>query len=96
MTRFGILTLLICGLDNGGHFTRMISGLELMATAGLILPHLTGILPWLTPVAAIGCALLLIGAIITHIRYGEGVMVNVVLLLLSLFVAYGRFVLLSA
>ena len=76
---------------------KAIGTLEIMATLGLILPQLTSILPWLTPVAAIGCALLMIGATITHIRRNEkSFIVTVVFLLLALFVAYGRFVLVPA
>jgi hypothetical protein len=59
---------------------------------GLILPLLTGILPWLTPVAAAGLVLTMLGAMATHIRRHENQMlvVNLVLLSLAAFVAYGR------
>lgn len=69
--------------------------LEALGAIGLILPPVTGILPWLAPVAAIGLVLTMIGAAITHQRRGEGSMIgiNIVLLLLAAFVAYGRFVL---
>jgi len=68
--------------------------LEALAAVGLILPFLTGILPVLTPLAAAGLILTMIGAIITHIRRGESPMsvINLVLLVLAAFVAYGRFV----
>jgi uncharacterized membrane protein YphA (DoxX/SURF4 family) len=68
--------------------------LELLGAIGLILPLLTGILPWLTPLAAVGLVLTMIGAIVTHLRRGESQMavVNLVLLALAAFVAYGRFV----
>ena len=73
---------------------RAIGVLEILAAIGLILPAVTGIWPWLTPVAAIGLVLTMIGAMITHVRRGEfpGIGANVVLLLLALFVVYGRFV----
>lgn len=73
---------------------RMIGVLEFLAGVGLILPMLTNILPILTPLAAVGLVLTMIGAMITHVRRGENSMlvVNGVLLLLALFVAYGRFV----
>ena len=66
---------------------------EILGAIGLILPGLTGILPWLTPLAAVGLALTMIGAIFTHYRREEYNLIigNVILLLLSLFVAYGRF-----
>lgn len=45
---------------------------ELLAAAGLILPAVTGILRWLTPVAAAGLVALMIGAAIWHVpREGE-------------------------
>lgn len=71
-----------------------IGALEALAGIGLILPWLTGILPVLTPLAAVGLVLTMVGAIITHIRRGEAPMVavNLVLLVLAAFVAYGRFV----
>ncbi len=73
---------------------RLIGILEVLAAIGLILPAVTGILPWLTPVAAIGLVLTMIGAMIVHIRLGEGshIAPNIVLLLLAVFVVVGRFV----
>ncbi|MDQ5853545.1 MAG: DoxX family protein [Chloroflexota bacterium] len=67
--------------------------LEVLGAIGLILPRLTGILPWLTPLAAIGLVLTMLGAIVTHLRRHENQMIvaNVVLLALAAFVAYGRF-----
>lgn len=69
--------------------------LEILGAIGLILPPVIGILPWLVPVAAIGLALTMIGAIIVHLRRGEYMMivVNIILLAMAVFVAYGRFVL---
>lgn len=68
--------------------------LEILGATGLILPGLTGILPWLTPLAAAGLALTMIGAMIVHYRRKEygNIIGNVVLFALSVFVAYGRFV----
>jgi len=74
---------------------RTIGGLEALGAAGLVLPPLTGILPLLSPIAALGLALTMVGAMITHARRGDGaasLIVNAVLLILALFVAYGRFV----
>ena len=73
---------------------RVIGVLEILGAIGLILPAVTGIWPWLTPVAAIGLVLTMVGAMITHGRHGEfpNMGTNVVLLLLALFVVYGRFV----
>lgn len=72
---------------------RLIGILEILAAIGLILPAVTGILPWLTPVAAAGLVLTMIGAIIVHTRIGESSRVapNIVLLLLAAFIVVGRF-----
>ena len=74
---------------------KAIGVLEVLGAIGLILPRLTGILPWLTPLAALGLALTMLGAMATHFRRNEYPMLgfNLALLLLSAFVAYGRFAL---
>jgi uncharacterized membrane protein YphA (DoxX/SURF4 family) len=73
---------------------RIIGTLEFLAAVGLIVPALTGILPWLTPLAAVGLILTMIGAALLHIRIGESsvIVVNFVLLAIAAFIAYGRFV----
>lgn len=65
---------------------------ELLGSAGLVLPWLTGILPWLTPLAAVGLALIMLLAIGAHLRLGDRMVsfVNVILLALTLFIGYGR------
>jgi len=67
--------------------------LEVLAAVGLILPGLTGIAPILVPLSATGLALLMVGAIITHVRRKETplAIVNVVLLALAVVEAWGRF-----
>lgn len=74
---------------------KVIGTLEILGALGLILPGLTGILPILTPLAALGLAATMVGAIITHARRQEygAIIANVVILAMSLFVAYGRFAL---
>ena len=73
---------------------RAIGIVEILGAIGLILPAATGILPILTPLAAVGLVVTMLGAASTHLRRGESQMiaVNFVLLLLAAFVAYGRFV----
>ncbi len=73
---------------------KAIGVLEILGGVGLVLPALTGILPWLTPLAATGLALTMIGAVITHVRLNETAksVAPIVLLILSAVVAYGRFV----
>lgn len=73
---------------------RLIGILEILGALGLTVPEATGYLPWLTPVAAVGLVLTMIGAILTHLRLQEAkeVGVPVALMLLSLFIALGYFI----
>lgn len=73
---------------------RAIGALEVLGAIGVVLPALTGILPWLTPTAGVGLGLVMLGAMATHLRRKEYSMliVNLVLLALAVLVAYGRFV----
>ncbi|GAA0977743.1 DoxX family protein [Acrocarpospora macrocephala] len=72
---------------------KTIGSLELLAAIGLILPAVTGILPILTPLAATGLILVMIGAALTHLRRKEppAIVINLVLLALAAVVAWGRF-----
>ena len=78
-----------------GHL-KLIGTLEVLGALGLILPGLLGIMPILTPLAALGLAATMVGALITHGRHQEypNMVVNLILMGLALFVAYGRVVLL--
>jgi putative oxidoreductase len=75
---------------------RLLGIAELLGAIGLILPALTHILSWLTILAAIGLALVMVGAIVLHAVRREvgGVGLTIVILILSAFVAYGRWILL--
>lgn len=46
----------------------LIGVMEILAAAGLVLPQATGILPWLTPLAAIGLAVISLMAAGFHMR----------------------------
>ena len=72
---------------------KAIGTLEVLAALGLILPAALDIAPVLVPLAAVGVVLLMIGAMITHLRRHEGqaVVVNLALLALAVLVAWGRF-----
>jgi len=79
-------------------FVRFVGTAELLGALGLFLPLLTGILPWLTPLAAVGLTIIQLLAIFTeHLPKKEYnvIPINVVLLALSVFVVAGRWVLLS-
>jgi uncharacterized membrane protein YphA (DoxX/SURF4 family) len=72
---------------------RLIGVVELLGAAGVILPAVTHIAPILVPLAAIGLALVMVGAAAVHARRKEtmNIGVNAVLLALAVFVAWGRF-----
>lgn len=72
---------------------RFIGVVELLGALGLILPAVTGIATILTPLAATGLILVMIGAMATHYRRKEpqGIAVNLVLATLAVIVAWGRF-----
>jgi hypothetical protein len=67
---------------------------EFLGAVGLILPALTGILPWLTPLAGALLALIMLLAIGFHLarRENPNMVLNLILALLAAAVAYGRFV----
>lgn len=51
---------------------RMFLGVaEVLAAAGLVLPGVTRILPWLTPLAAAGLMIVLSSATVLHLSRGE-------------------------
>jgi len=80
--------------DFSSNIVRAIGLVEVLGALGLILPALTGILPFLTPLAGAGLVLDMLGAAATHVRRKEYpfITANLVLLVLAAFVAYGRFV----
>ena len=68
--------------------------LEILGALGVILPWATGILTWLTPLAAVGLGLTMAGAFLTHLRRKELIpmgIVNIVLFSLAVITAVGRF-----
>jgi len=65
---------------------------ELLGGIGLIVPLATGIMPSLTPIAAIGLAVIMFlgGAFHAKLKEYKGVVMNIILLALTVFVALGR------
>jgi uncharacterized membrane protein YphA (DoxX/SURF4 family) len=72
---------------------RLIGLAEILGAIGLVLPAAAHIAPILVPVAAVGLALVMVGAAAVHARRKEAPMVaiNAVLLVLAVVVAWGRF-----
>jgi DoxX-like protein len=89
-TRPGMGWLAAVGRDQ----MRVIGGLEIVAAVGLVVPAATGVLPWLTPVAATALAVLMVLAIAFHARRAEGqsIVLNAILGVVAALVAYGRFI----
>jgi uncharacterized membrane protein YphA (DoxX/SURF4 family) len=75
-----------------GWFLRFIAVAEVLGAIGLILPGLLGIRPGLTPLAAAGLVIIMIGATVLTLAGGgvAGALIPLVVGLLSAFVAYGR------
>jgi uncharacterized membrane protein YphA (DoxX/SURF4 family) len=72
---------------------RFIGLAELAGALGLILPAATGIAPVLTPLAAVGLAVIMVLAAITHARRKEpgAIAFNAVLFVVAVVIAWGRF-----
>ena len=78
-----------------GPFLRFLGVAEVLGAFGLILPGLLGIRPGLTPLAALGLVIIMIGAtVLTLAGFVPGgvalALIPLVVGLLSAFVAYGR------
>ncbi|WP_062389739.1 DoxX family protein [Demequina iriomotensis] len=65
--------------DFGDAAVKAIGAVEVLAAIGLIAPLATGIAPILTPLAAVGLAITMIGATVVHARRDEPVVPTVVL-----------------
>jgi uncharacterized membrane protein YphA (DoxX/SURF4 family) len=66
---------------------------EFLGVIGLLLPSIVRIKPMLTPIVAIGIALVMILAMAFHLSRGEAsaIGLNVFNLFLAIFIAWGRF-----
>jgi uncharacterized membrane protein YphA (DoxX/SURF4 family) len=75
-----------------GWFLRFIGVVELLGGLGLLLPGLLGIRPGLTPLAAAGLVIIMIGATVIGFMFGPVPMALIPLGvgLLAAFVAWGR------
>jgi uncharacterized membrane protein YphA (DoxX/SURF4 family) len=75
-----------------GLFIRFIGVVELLGALGLILPGVLHIRPWLTPLAAAGLVVIMIGATVYTLAAGDvaPALFPLVVGLFAAFVAYGR------
>ena len=69
---------------------KTIGVLEVLGAVGLILPAVTGVATWLVPVAAVGLALTMAGAVVVHVRRKETYVPPLVLGVLALALAVIR------
>jgi uncharacterized membrane protein YphA (DoxX/SURF4 family) len=69
--------------------------LEVLGAIGLILPWALNIMPRLTPLAAAGLTIIMLGAVVTHLSRGEiaQTIPTVIITALGAFVVYARVVL---
>ena len=79
--------------DHTARFVKTLGVLELLAVVGLILPAVVDAAPVLVPITAVCWVLLMVGAMVTHIRRGEHtfVVLNLVYLALAVLIAWSRF-----
>jgi len=75
-----------------GLFVRFLGVAEVLGALGLILPGLLGIRPGLTPLAAVGLVIIMIGATVVTLVSGviPAALISLVVGLLAAVVAYGR------
>lgn len=78
--------------DIGPSNMRVIALFEIAGGIGVLVPAVTRILPWLTPLAAAGLALLMLFAVLFHIRRTEysATSINALFGAIAVFVALGR------
>jgi uncharacterized membrane protein YphA (DoxX/SURF4 family) len=74
-------------------FVKLLGVIEIIGAVGLLLPGLLGRVPVLAPIAAVGLALIMVGAATVSLRRHEPkhALLNVVYLALAVFLAVGRF-----
>jgi hypothetical protein len=74
---------------------KLIGLAEVLGGLGLILPVLTGIAPILSPIAGIALAVVMIGAVVVHIRRKEPVVPPLVLAILAIAATILGFIVIS-
>ena len=68
----------------------VIGVLEILGATGLLLPAITGVAPWLMPLAGACLGALMLAAVVFHRRRGEPIVGNVALAVIAAAVAIGR------
>ncbi|OAH16393.1 DoxX family protein [Streptomyces jeddahensis] len=72
---------------------KLLGLVEVLGAVGLVVPPLAGVAPVLSPVAAVGIIVIMVGAIVAHARESAGskIAMNIVLGVLAAVVVWGRF-----
>lgn len=68
-----------------------IGAVEVLGALGLVLPAFVDGLEWLVPTAATGLVLVMVGAVLTHVRRKEPFVLPLVIGVVAAVVAVGRF-----
>ena len=79
--------------DFSARNVKLIGLAEVLGAIGLVAPRATGIAPLLTPVAAVCLCAIMIGGAVVHVRRNENPAPPIVLGVVAVAVAVGRFVL---
>lgn len=69
--------------DFSAGMIKLIAALEVLGAIGLIVPLLLDIAPVLTPLAAVGIIIIMIGAVVLHVRRKENFVAPLILALLA-------------
>jgi uncharacterized membrane protein YphA (DoxX/SURF4 family) len=71
---------------------KLIGAAEVVGAVGLVVPLLTGVAPVLSPIAAVCLAIIMVGAIVVHVRRSESFLPALVFAIVSLVSAVLGFV----
>ena len=75
------------------HTLKLIGGLQILLGIGLFLPPLLNFKPWLTPIAAIGVSLIMMLLLSFNFKRKDNlnrIVINIIISIIALFVAYSR------
>ncbi|MFF7945140.1 DoxX family protein [Nocardia gamkensis] len=72
---------------------KMLGLVEVLGAVGLVVPPLVGVAPVLSPLAAVGIIVIMVGAVVAHARDSAGpkIAMNIALGVFAAVVAWGRF-----
>ena len=89
--RYAVIVKKFGTVAAGRELTHFIGIAESAGAIGIVVPMAVNVAPALTPLAAVGLAMIMLLAIGYHIRAHEATLAQSILFLLAAFVALGRF-----